>query len=167
MKLRFTSLYLFLQVVLASPGARVVNHCPFTVYLQSVQQESSDIHELQPGASYSEVYKTVVGGTGVSIKLATAVLGASLADPLTQFEYAFVPWQNPDLFYDVSSINDQAPRQFCQYGLRIQPSSAECASIVCPADCGSFCSQVYNVPNDNFATKGCRASGDTILTLCG
>lgn len=167
MKLQLTALYLFLQVVLASPGARVVNHCPFTVYIQSVQQESSDIHELQPGGLYSEAYKTVVDGTGVSIKIATAVLGASLATPLTQFEYTFVPWQNPDLFYDVSSINDQAPRQFCQYGLSVQPSSAECALIVCQADCGNFCSQVYNVPNDNFATKGCRASGDTILTLCG
>lgn len=167
MKLQLTALYLISHVVLASPGARVVNYCPFTVYVQSVQQEPSEIYEVSPGGSYSEAYRTVIDGTGVSIKIATATLGASLADPLTQFEYAFVPWQNPDLFYDVSSINDQAPRQFCQYGLRVQPSSAECASIVCPADCGNFCSQVYNEPNDDFATKGCRASGDTILTLCG
>lgn len=167
MKAQITALYLFFQAVLANPGARVVNHCPFTIYIQSVQQESSQTHELQPGDFYFEGYKTVVNGTGVSIKMATANFGASPAGPLTQFEYAFVPWQDPDLYYDVSSINDIAPRQFCQYGLSLRPSSAECAPIVCPPDCGNFCSQVYNKPNDDVATKGCHASGDTTLTLCG
>ncbi|KAJ2982411.1 hypothetical protein NQ176_g1406 [Zarea fungicola] len=167
MKPQFAAFSFIFHVALASPGARVVNRCPFAVYLQSVQQAPSETHELQPGDLYFEAYKPVIDGTGVSIKIATANLGTSLAGPLTQFEYAFVPGQNPDLYYDISSINDMAPRQFCQYGLHVQPSSAECASIDCPSDCGNFCSQVYNEPNDDFATKGCHASGDTTLTLCG
>lgn len=167
MKRHVAALYFFLRAAMASLEARVENQCPFPVYLQSVQTEPSEIREIQPGNVYSEGFKPVQDGTGVSIKIAMASLATSLAGPITQFEYAFVPWQTPNLFYDISSINDEVPRQFCQHGLTVRPSSAECAPIVCSPGCLDFCSQVYNKPDDDFATTGCNTSGDITLVLCG
>lgn len=104
----------------AGDQARVENHCPFPIYLQSVQQpvpQPNPVYQIDPGQTYSENYKPVESGTGVSIKISRMEQGPSIVDPITQFEYAFVPSQSPNLFYDLSDINDADPRQFCEFGL--------------------------------------------------
>ncbi len=172
MQLVFAWLCCFVSscVAVAGPQARVVNSCPFAVYLQSVQLEARPMQYLGPGAVYSEDCRPVVEGTGVSIKIAKALqLDSWHIDndgPVTQFEYGYTPWQLPsDLYYDVSDINDAAIRQFCSYGLEVQHSAPECPQIVCPPGCDTFCLQAYNQPND-IATKGCHSGGDITLTLC-
>lgn len=140
----------------AGHQARVENHCPFPIYLRSVQQlilEPSPVYRIDPGQAYSENYKPVNNGTGVSIKISRVL---SMTGPITQFEYAFVPQQTPNLFYDLSDINDGNPRQFCDFGLALYPSSLECSPIICPADCRRSCSQVYNKFDDDSATRGCH-----------
>lgn len=146
--------------------ARVENHCPFPIYLQSVQRpptRQNPVYRIDPGQTYSENYKPVLDGTGVSIKISK--MASTVVAPVTQFEYAFVPGQSPNLFYDLSDINDADPRQFCEFGLALYSSSAQCPTVVCPPNCAQFCSQVYNKFNDDYATKGCD-DGPLTLILC-
>lgn len=145
--------------------ARVENHCPFPVYLRSVQQlilEPSPVYQIDPGQAYSEIFKPVDNGTGVSIKISR---GQSVIGPITQFEYSFVPQQTPNLFYDLSDINDGNPRQFCDFGLALYPYSPEFSPIICPADCRRSCSQVYNKFDDDSATRGSHEDSLTLI-LC-
>ncbi|KAK8140587.1 hypothetical protein G3M48_003502, partial [Beauveria asiatica] len=113
--------------------------------------EPFPVYQINSGQTYSEDYKPVENGTGVSIKISRM---QTIAGPITQFEYAFVPEQSPSLFYDLSDINDANPRQFCEFGLALYPSFRECSPVICPANCGQFCSQVYNKFNDDYATQG-------------
>lgn len=150
--------------------AHVKNRCPFTVYVQSVQQQESRVYSIDPGMSYSEVYKPAVSGTGVSIKIGRNVVsdvsGGHVLGPITQLEYAYTPWRSPSLWYDLSDINDEKPRQFCDHGIVLQPSSPQCPVVDCPPDCRSVCSRVYNKFDDDYATKGCLEVVDLTLTLC-
>ncbi len=146
--------------------AHVKNQCNSPIYLQSVQPPDipAPAVKINPGEIYSEDYKPVVHAAGVSIKNSKAEAGGTVADPITQFEYSFVPDQLPDLYYDISNINNAQPRQFCEFGLALYPSSPQCPAIVCPPDCTEFCPQVYNMPSSH-ATNGCPA-GDLTLIFC-
>ncbi|EXU95176.1 hypothetical protein X797_011750 [Metarhizium robertsii] len=158
--------------------AIVINRCPFSVFLASVQATSPFVLELPPGDTYVETYRPVENGTGVSIKITSDIcVGKTLTDvgranafassSKTQLEYSYVPSQHPtDLYYDLSDINDEFPRQFCAYGVALHTSASDCPGVLCPSSCDDVCPNVYNDPNDNHATKGCRSSVDIALALC-
>jgi hypothetical protein len=157
------------DLVLASPQARVVNNCPFTIYLQSVQTEASHIEELTPGDVYTEELKLALNGTGVSIKISRSIqaLVSAVAGAITQLEYAYTPWMlpYPDVYYDVSDIDDRQPRQFCDYGFALQGPRVDCPTVTCPPDCGNFCAEVYNKPKDDYATRACQSGGTGVISL--
>ena len=162
----------------ATSQVTVINLCPFSVYLASVQQASSSIDELAAGESYTEMTRPALNGTGVSIKITSnSRVGEASTEadrsnafdssPKTQFEYSYVPLQQPtDLYYDLSDINDAFPRQFCRFGIALLISSSDCPDVLCPPNCDGICPDSYNNPNDNYATKGCQSGTDIALTLC-
>ncbi|KAK3934014.1 hypothetical protein QBC46DRAFT_274646 [Diplogelasinospora grovesii] len=165
----------------------VLNRCSFPVYLKSVQLNETPPQALFPGDCYSETYRYAsafnpatgnFSAVGVSIKITTdEAVGQSLdetgrsaafdSSAVTQFEYTYdpVPYPLPDLYYDLSDINDTMPRQFCGYGIRIEPSSAECNTIACTPDCSQACVDAYNNPADN-ATHACYSTVNLNLILC-
>lgn len=168
--------------------AQVVNECSFPVYLRTDQLDEPSVRMLHPGDTYSETYRYKMAynpatgsgsATGVSIKISAdyrlnqelneeerrAVFGSSA---ITQLEYTYDPslHPRPDLYYDVSDINDGTPRQFCAYGLALQPQSPSCPAVICPPNCQQNCSSVYNYPSDNFAAHGCQSDVDLIFFLC-
>ncbi|KAM4067477.1 hypothetical protein HRG_012273 [Hirsutella rhossiliensis] len=121
---------------------QVVNNCGFPVHLRADQLDEPKVRILQPKDIYSEAYRNKIAynpatgansATGVSIKIsADSRLNQDLADgdhisvfeasAVTQLEYTFDPslQPGPDLYYDVSDIDDNSPRQF---------------SVICPPDC--------------------------------
>lgn len=174
-------LCLFLIILPFTQGlsqVSVVNRCPFVVFLKSVQQDVSQVQELGFSQIYSEVYRPVINGTGVSIKITTnRKVGEEVDEqkrsaefdisPVTQLEYSYVLSNGPvDLFYDISTIDDSPERQFCQYGYQLHTTSFRCDSVHCPARCDAFCPHVYNLPDDNWATHGCTSDVGLELVLC-
>lgn len=168
-------LYIFPHKAQAVASARVVNNCPYPIYIRSVL--ASDIGEpflLHPGDLYTEPYRPQVcynnipnksppsNCSGVSIKI-----GKSLSMPsITQFEYTYVPNATPDLYYDISDINDAFPRQFCQYGYTLSMEDDNCKKINCPPNCKENCSAIYNYYNDDLATSGCDSRYGLDFTVC-
>lgn len=144
----------------------MVNKCSFPVLLQSVQRDVLASQELIPGATYAEDFKPETEGTGVAIKVGNASAGMLGGQSILQFEYSYKPGQSPDLFYDISDINNSKPRQFCQYGYQIESDSPMCRAIKCLPDCQNFCPQVYNTPSENYATAGCNSNVSLSLILC-
>lgn len=151
---------------LAASQAVVVNNCSFPVLLQSVQRDVSAVQVLSPGATYAENFKPEIEGTGVAIKVGDATTGTQGAQSILQFEYSYKPGQSPDLFYDISDINNSKPRQFCQYGYKLESDPPVCRTIKCLPDCQNFCPQVYNTPSENYATAGCNSNVNLSLILC-
>lgn len=143
---------------------------------------------LSPGESYSETYRyasaynpatNADSSIGVSIKITSdrrlsqattesERIAAFQSSPITQLEYTYDPtlYPAPDLYYDVSDIDDTSPRQFCQYGITLQPESAECQPVTCLPDCHRNCSAVYNYADDDFATYGCHSDSALTMLLC-
>lgn len=171
-------LALLIASAYAVSKARVQNNCSFPIFLSPVQVEANlPITTLQPGKTYQENYrlKMAMAGrppTGVSIKVSSDPRMGDRKDgndlsgiPLTQLEYTYDPAMWPDLFYDISDINDHEPRQFCHSGLRLIPDRKTCPTITCPPGCGSFCSQAYNKPDD-LGTKACSSDTGITLLLC-
>ena len=188
--MKLSILVLFLSTAersIALSKAIVSNRCSFPVYLKSVQLNETPTYTLLPGDCYSETYRyasafnPATGDTsavGVSIKITTnETVGLSVDDfartaafnssAITQFEYTYDPAPCPlrDLYYDLSDINDDIPRQFCDYGITIEPSSAECDTIACSSDCAHVCVDAYNNPADN-ATHACFSNINLNLILC-
>jgi hypothetical protein len=173
------NLCLFLIILPFTQGlsqVNVVNRCPFAVFVKSVQQDVSQVQELAFNKIYSETYRPVINGTGVSITTNIKV-GEEFDEqkrsvefdnsPVTQLEYSYVPANGPvDLFYDISAIDDSPERQFCQYGYQLHTTSFSCDSVHCPARCDTFCPHVYNLPDDNWATHGCTSDVGLDLVLC-
>ena len=89
---------------------------------------------------------------------------------VTQFEYTYDPQVDPslpDLYYDMSDVDDQLPRQFCPWSYTLEPGSSRCRRVRCPANCSQICTEVYNVHDDDHATAGCDSGIGLTLTLCG
>lgn len=178
------ALYALAGTATATAKATIVNACPFVVYVSSVQSPTitQTVQELKPGESYAENYKPRIcfdaennTCTGTSIKISRS---PSLV-PLSQFEYTFIPENSdtsmPDLFYDMSDIDDGRPRQFCQYGYSLKSvcnervcfiPRNECVEVSCLPACDLTCPNVYNVYNDDFATHACRSHVGLSLVLC-
>lgn len=174
----------------AQSQARVLNSCSFPVYIRSVQGDDPPVNILSPGEMYAEQYRYLsaynpaVGyntSVGVSIKIARGldispdmdqqqrVDSFDKSGAVTQFEYTYDPFVKPgmpDLYYDISDIDDRPTRQFCQWGLSLQPDSPSCEAVSCPAQCGSNCAAVYNVWNDDEATHACGSEIGMTLMLC-
>jgi hypothetical protein len=66
------------------------------------------------------------------------------------------------VYYDLSKINDPSD---AEYGVRIEPSFAGCATINCPAYVYR-CELTYYQPDDNYATKACEVGTDLKVTFC-
>jgi hypothetical protein len=174
----------------AQSQARVLNKCPFPVYIRSVLGDEPLVQIVPPGEAYAETYRHLSAynpaygyntSVGVSIKI---VRGPEISSNMeeekkmalfhqwgavTQFEYTYDPSLGPDLpdlYYDISEIDDRSPRQFCQWGYSIRPDSSSCEEVVCPARCDSNCANVYNVWNDDHATRGCSSEVGLSLVLC-
>lgn len=137
------NLYLLLTILPFTQGLSqlsVANRCPFALFLKSVQQNASQIQDLAPNKIYSEEYRPVINGTGVSIKITTnSKIGEEIDEqkrmaefdnsPITQLEYSCVPWNGlVDLFYDISAVDDSPARQLCQYGYQLRTTSTKCDS---------------------------------------
>lgn len=171
-------LLFLLPLVQALSQVSVVNRCKFPVFLRSVQRDASPIQRLDPHQKYSEIYRPVANNTGVSIKIASNAGISTEEDeqnrsatfntsPITQLEYSYVPWNAPvDLFYDLSAINDSPEGQFCHYGYDLYTTSIKCEAVLCPPQCDTFCPNVYNRPDDDWATKGCNSNAGLELVLC-
>lgn len=167
--------------------ARIFNQCDFPVYVRSVLGDSPAVGVVNPGDSYVEDYRYLSAfnpayghntTVGVSMKIVhDATVDHAMSDQeriaafdgastVTQLEYTYDPSLTPDLYYDISDINDERPRQFCQWGLELLPDSPECATVSCPSNCGQDCPAVYNAWNDDHATHGCSSSVGITLLLC-
>jgi hypothetical protein len=167
--------------------ATVSNRCIFPVYLKSVQLSETLLQTLFPGDCYNESYRYAsafnpaigaLSSVGVSIKITTNETVGQYSDEtarnaafdssaVTQFEYTYepVPYPSPDLYYDLSDLDDNMPRQFCDYGIRLEASSVECDTITCLPDCSRVCSDAYNNPDD-IATHACYSTANLNLILC-
>lgn len=187
-RMRLSGTLLLLGIATRCNGlakAIVSNRCSFPVYLKSVQLNASILQTLFPGEHYSETYRYVsafnpatgtLSSVGVSIKITTnEAVGQCSDEPtrnatfdssaVTQFEYTYEPASLPDLYYDLSDINDAMPRQFCGYGIKIEPWSVDCDTIACKPDCSRPCGVAYNNPAEN-ATHACHSSVSLNLILC-
>ena len=184
--LRITLLSNFVPFAFGIGTAQIINRCRFPVYITSVQVDSSPVYALEPGDRYSEEYEfmsapnaaTGYNATvGVSMKVtrdsrvgqnSEGQIQVFDSAALTQFEYTYDPTlqPGPDLYYDISAINDATPWQFCQWGMILYTDDLACPTISCPSDCLEPCSAVYNVWNENSATHGCYSYVDLTLELC-
>lgn len=139
--------------------AIIKNQCDKPIHIWSIADEAVDKSEVvDAGSEYSEEYKTNGNGGGISIKIAFE----DSHDDISQFEYTLSPSDNK-VFYDLSNI-DGYP--FQEGGASITPSDDSCPAVTCPAGV-KLCTDAYNEPFDDWATKGCSESTDLTLTLCG
>jgi hypothetical protein len=139
--------------------ASVKNFCDFEVYLWSVANLADNFMNRLPRATgeFNETYRANPNGGGISLKIATAPY---LID-ITQFEYTYRS-DIPDVYYDISNVNGYP---FKKWGLALSPSFPNCPFISCDPGV-AHCSNVYNKPHDDFATKSCNVSASLTLTLC-
>lgn len=183
------SILVLVMLLRQSMGSQVqvVNKCTFPIHLRADQLDEPEIQRVQPGGTYRAAYRNKVAynpatgadsAVGVSIKISADsrlrnetgedLLSLFRTSPVTQLEYTFDPTlkPGPDLYYDLSDIDDSSPRQFCKYGLALVPQRNSCTPVVCPPDCERNCSSVYNYPSDDFATRGCESNVGLTLFLC-
>ena len=138
-------------------SASIENKCSFPAYIWSTAESSDKMVTLKPGESYQEDYRSRKDNQGgVSIKMSDK----EDKGEISQFEYTITDDQ---VFYDLSNI-DGYP--FKEGGISITPSDSSCPSISCDAGVAN-CHEAYNQPYDDHATKGCAASADLHMTLCG
>ncbi|OCK77124.1 hypothetical protein K432DRAFT_272542, partial [Lepidopterella palustris CBS 459.81] len=139
--------------------AFIENWCNFEVYVWSVANAMNNTtNHLAPIiGDFNETYRTNPNGGGVSLKIATTPIDSNI----TQFEYTYHT-ENPNVYYDISNVNGYP---FEEWGLTLSPSSSNCSSVLCNPGI-AICPDVYNQPNDDFATKNCDVSANLTLTLC-
>ncbi|KAJ5993392.1 antigenic thaumatin domain-containing protein [Penicillium sp. IBT 35674x] len=142
------------------------NHCSFPLYIEGVADVTYLDTELAPKDSLSHPYRLTVDGVGSSLKVSTRWRSLQV----TQIEYSacFGNEGSTDcrpmnmIYYDLSKINDPSNTE---YGVRIEPTFANCATIHCPANVYR-CDSTYYEPDDNFATKGCDVGTDLKVSFC-
>ncbi|OJD15632.1 hypothetical protein AJ78_04124 [Emergomyces pasteurianus Ep9510] len=134
--------------------AMVKNNCDCPVYLWSVANAGNvPRHEIKPGETFSEKYRSNPNGGGISLKISKTYSDAVI----TQFEYTLA---GPKVFYDISNINGYP---FEDKGVSLTSSSG-CPEVHCPAGV-KRCKGAYNNPDD-IATHACSSSSDLSMTLC-
>lgn len=153
-----TALAALFPTALANGKATVKNQCDEGIQLTSVaESDGGDPTEVKSGGSYTETFREGSDGGGVSLKLS---FDDSL-DDISQFEYTLAPSQDM-VFYDLSNVNGYP---FQKGGASIEPSDDSCDVVTCDAGV-SECTDAYNEPFDDLATKGCAIDTDLTLTLC-
>ena len=142
------------------------NSCHFPLYVEGVTNVTYLDTELRPQQSHASPYRLTFNGIGPSLKVSTQWRSSKV----TQIEYSacFGSGGKVDcgpldmIYYDLSKINDPSN---AEYGVRIEPSFAECVTIDCPLNVYR-CESTYYQPDDNFATKACDVGTDLKVTFC-
>ncbi|KAI9868229.1 MAG: hypothetical protein M1813_006974 [Trichoglossum hirsutum] len=139
--------------------AFIENWCDIGVYVWSVADapNKTAVYLQRNVGHFSEAYRVNANGGGISLKIAISPDDSLI----TQFEYTH-RLENSRIYYDISNI-DGYP--FKEWGLNLSPSSTDCPSVSC-APGVAICSDVYNQPYDDFATKNCDVSANLTLILC-
>ncbi|EDN08940.1 BYS1 domain-containing protein [Histoplasma capsulatum] len=134
--------------------AVVDNHCEYQVYLWSVSGSgSSTMKTIRPNGTYDENFRRPPWG-GVSLKIGLQPVRSNI----TQFEYTLV---NTTVWYDLSNIDGDP---FRDEGYKLT-SNSSCPEVYCPPS-GAPCKEVYNRPDDDWATHACSSTAVLVLTLC-
>ena len=140
------------------------NNCRFPLYVEGVAGVTYLDTELEPMDSLSDPFRLTVDGVGSSLKVSTRWRSPQV----TQIEYSACFGSSTGchplnkIYYDLSKINDPSNTE---YGVCIEPSYAECATINCPANVYR-CDSTYYQPNDNYATKACDVGTDLKVVFC-
>lgn len=168
----------------SKPKAKIVNRCPYKVYLWSVLKgqgcpaDSGTI--LDTGDFYQENYRTD-GDTGVSIKISKSNKCKGDDVDITQLEY-FINKDNPAYafnFLDVSYVDclgNNCPSRKEGFHLisgnqdgKFQTAGADkaiCPVISCSNEEDCVAPLVYILPDDS-STKSCDPDADLDFYLCG
>lgn len=167
----------FAAVTLAAPqilsrrgfgGVTLMNNCQQTVYSFTTTPEGIiDQGNIAPGEWYWQPYQYPGEGNGVSIKLG---MQAEPIGPITQLEYSFL---GSVLYYDVSNVNcgetsqsDTGPCPFLDGGIFLKNDETSCPTVTCDSG-DTNCHQVYNLPDDNWATQACEyGNNNMVMFMC-
>lgn len=148
-------------------GAVVLyNNCRFPLYIEEVAEITFLDTKLASQQRLYRPFRLAFNGTGTSLKASTEWQSSNVA----QIEYSacYEGSGNTDchplnmVYYDLSKIND-APN--AEFGVFIEPSFAECATVFCPVNVHR-CESTYYHPEDNFAVKACDVGTDLNVTFC-
>ncbi|EED19573.1 conserved hypothetical protein [Talaromyces stipitatus ATCC 10500] len=133
------------------------NNMKDTIYYWSVSQDAGSMKSLEPGASYTESWRTNPDGGGISIKMA---MKPEQVDVL-QYEYTL---QGDTIFWDLSLIDMGTGSKFTEVGFAVTSNDSGCPSATCaPGD--TACADAYLVWNDDHATHGCPAGTQMTLNI--
>lgn len=150
-----TALLSLAPTVLADGSANIKNQCKQTVYVESVADKGSKVHELHTGDTYNENFRSSGNGGGVSMKMS---LEKGSKD-VSQFEYTV---KGDQVFYDLSNVNGYP---FSDGGISLEPSEKGCTPVTCSAG-EPKCQEAYSQPYDDHATHGCKVTTDLNMILC-
>lgn len=142
------------------------NHCRFPLYVEGVANVTYLDTELEPTGSLSHPFRLTGDSEGNSLKVSTRWRSPQV----TQIKYRACFGNESStgcgplnmVYYDLSKINDPSNTE---YGVRIEPSYAECATINCPANVYR-CESTYYHSDDYYATQACDVGTDLKVTFC-
>ncbi|KAL2846673.1 hypothetical protein BJY01DRAFT_174661 [Aspergillus pseudoustus] len=130
--------------------ANVTNNCQAKMYLWSVGGSISQVHTINPGATYSEQFHRDPTSGGISLKITRTSNGLYDGSPQLNFAYTLDPTQ---VWYDLSTVFGTA---FQGKILSVASENEDCPTICWPDGTQPAGSQV----------KTCEPNSDKVLTLC-
>ncbi|QGA12870.1 hypothetical protein EYB26_000515 [Talaromyces marneffei] len=140
-----------------SGSVNIHNNMKDTIYYWSVSEDAGSMKSLDPGASYTESWRTNPNRGGISIKMA---MKPEQVDVL-QYEYTL---QGDTIFWDLSLIDMGTSSEFTKVGFAVTSNDSGCPSATCaPGD--TACADAYLVWNDDHATHGCPAGTQMTLNI--
>ena len=149
-------------------GVRIYNACDFPVYSTTVTSSGGPESTIKLASGWNfQAYLHPSQG-GPSLKL-TKEPSMANGPPHTQLEYTF---SDGMIFYDVSNVNcgptsqtNKGPCPFLDGGVFLHTSN-NCDSKTCHS--GDIrCHDAYNLPNDDWATAGCKFTNqNVVLYVC-
>lgn len=153
-------------------GVTLMNNCPNTIYTFTYTGESGLVHQsngIAPGEWYWEPFQQPAPPYGATVKLGAVEDGSGA---ITQLEYSMGP-QPGFLWYDISNVNcgptsasSTAPCPFLNGGMNLRVDNPACPTATC-ASGDIDCHDAYNLPGDNWATKGCEyGNNNLVLFMC-
>lgn len=145
-------------------GVALMNNCQQTIHSFTTGPEGIVTREsIAPGEWYWQPYLYPGEGNGISIKLG---IQAEPSGPITQLEYSFL---GSILYYDLSNVNcgessqsNTGPCPFLDGGMFLKNDKASCPTITCDSS-DTNCHQVYNLPDDNWATQACEYDNNNLV----
>lgn len=130
-------------------SATVVNNCPDSIYVWSVDSTVGPQQTVASGQSYTEQFHTDPQ-TGIAIKITRTPNGLYDGSGQTNFAYTLA---EPNVFYSLSDVYSDP---FMGENLSLVPSDSSCPSIVAQ----------NGVPPTGNPTMTCGASANLVLTAC-